>query len=176
MTPGGKYCFSKTLNFGERDVVTIYQSNKEIYNTANYVDLMSSTLATLSTFKVGSNLYALTMATGAFSVASSAFWGGLLFFQIRYLKFAYLQQVYLIEKMQLHKDLDKVRVHTMFHNYNYNIFANIRTRFRSNTPSTVYEFPISECRFAENNSAQSQVLRLQLGEMKYFCHKSRAEF
>jgi hypothetical protein len=52
ISPSGQYFYSKRLDFSPgQDYLMIYKTNSEIYQTANYVDVCSSSLAILSSYK-----------------------------------------------------------------------------------------------------------------------------
>ena len=81
-----------------------------------------------------------------------------------------------MESIELHKDLDKIRVKTILDGMSYNIFAKLRQK-GPKAPKAVYEFPISEVRFSEKDEPASQVLRLVMSDgMKFFCHRNRAQY
>ena len=117
MSPDGKYFYSKKLEFGDRDYISVYQTKTGMYKTANYVDGLSSGIAIMSAAKLGIKAFTL-MTTGAacftpmFGV-SSGFWALLCATQYQYLKHAYLQQVYLIDRIELKNDLENIRIKTI---------------------------------------------------------------
>ena len=74
LTTDGKYFYNKPLDFLGRDYLTLYSTNKKIYQTANYLDLMSSSLALLSFEKLGWQTYSLALQNGSFSPFSSGIW------------------------------------------------------------------------------------------------------
>ena len=113
MSENGEYLYTKPLKF-EGDYATVYQTNTQIYKTANMVDGMASALALLSGVKLGSNFYALAFATGSFSIMSTGLWSLILTFQIGFLRAGYLHTVFLIENVKLHKDMDKIKVKTLY--------------------------------------------------------------
>jgi|TARA_B110000285_G_C14835451_1_gene472872 hypothetical protein len=79
ISPDGKYFYSKKLDFMGREYMTIYSTNTEVYKTANYVDLFSSNLAILSSWKLGWQIKAFaTIGTGAVSPVASLCWMALL--------------------------------------------------------------------------------------------------
>jgi hypothetical protein len=81
-----------------------------------------------------------------------------------------------VESIELHKDLDKIRVKTILDGMTFNIFAIIRQR-SSKAPKSIYEFPISEVKFSESDEPSSKVLRLEMSDgKKFFCHRNRAEY
>ena len=90
VTDDGKYFYSKALNFHGGDYVNIYATNTEIYKSANYLDLLSSSLALIGLEKVVWNAYSLTIQNGHFSAWSIGVWAAVLGVQTQYLSQAYL--------------------------------------------------------------------------------------
>ena len=77
----------------------IYKTNSNVYQTAEYVDMMCSGLIVYSGYKVLRNTYIMATAAGFMSSYApfTAFWGIAAFVQFHYLQGAYLQQVYLVD-------------------------------------------------------------------------------
>ena len=83
ISPDGKYFYSKKLDFQGKEWMPIYSTNTEVYKTANYVDLLSSNLAILSSWKLGWQVKAFTtLGLSGVSPIFSVFWMGLLGIQI----------------------------------------------------------------------------------------------
>jgi len=83
--------------------LTIYKTNSAVYQTAEAVDMLCSSLIVFAGYKVVRNTY--IMATQAGVMASyapfTAFWAFMGFVQYHYLAGAYLQQVYLVDEIEL---------------------------------------------------------------------------
>ena len=84
--------------------------------------------------------------------------------------------MYLVESIELHKDLEQIRLKTILSGFSYNMFAMMRTK-GALTPSTEYVFPIAESRFSEKDEPTSQILRLVMSDdKKFFCHRNRGYY
>ena len=87
---------------------------------------------------------------------------------------AFLNNVYLVDSIQITGDkLDQVKVTTILNSLQTNIYAKVRLSFFEKQLKTEYTFKISECSYDEKNDPTSNLARLQLGSMKFFCHRSR---
>uniref|UniRef100_A0A7S3FWX1 Uncharacterized protein n=1 Tax=Strombidium rassoulzadegani TaxID=1082188 RepID=A0A7S3FWX1_9SPIT len=133
-------------------------------------------LGVFSAGKLTMGLQALVQAPSIWTGGLCGAWGVCAAIQFRYLKMAYLYQVYMVERIELNREKDAVRIHTMLHSQSFNLFALARTRLSMDKAiATVYEVPISEVKFAEKNSEDAQVFRILVGpdELKFFLHKTR---
>ena len=105
--------------------MTIYKTNRQVYQIADIVDSIFSGFSLFCIFKGSQNLYHIAMGTAASPLFSGLFatgWSLLGFVQFRYLFGAYLQQVFLIDEVQLLKNLQQIRIRTMVYN-TINLFA-----------------------------------------------------
>ena len=88
---------------------------------------------------------------------------------------AYLNNVYLIDEMHIcGPQLDQLRVKTVLSSTRTNLFATIRLLLVDRSIKKEYVFPISECGLCEKDNQESMLMRLQLGDRKFFAHRSRA--
>ena len=88
--------------------MTIYKTNRQVYQTADIVDSMFSGFALFCICKGAQNLYHIAAGTAASALYSGLWatgWSVIGFVQFRYLFGAYLQQVFLIDEIQLLKNL-----------------------------------------------------------------------
>ena len=82
----------------------------------------------------------------------------------------------MVETIELHKDLDQIKLRTILSGVSYNIFAMIR-KIGSKAPPTEYNFKIADARFSEKDEPTSQILRLVMEDnLKFFCHRNRAQY
>ena len=149
--PDGVYFYSKRIDFkpGE-DYVPIYRTNMHIYQVANYVDGVASSLAVLSAYKFIRQLFYMQQASGNFSLTSTCMWASLLGLQSIYLFTAYRQHANLIEVIELHRDMKQVRMRTITSGLSYNLIA-----LMSNVnKSTEHHFNIGQVRFSENDDPE----------------------
>lgn len=87
---------------------------------------------------------------------------------------AYLNNVFLIDEIYIvGPKLDHLKIRTVLGGTKTNIFAQIRLRFVDKNVKKEYTFPISECGFCEKNNPTDTLMRLQLGGMKFYAHRSR---
>ena len=106
----------------------IYKTNSDVYQTAEYVDMMCSGLILYSGYKFATNSYIMATQVGFMSSYApfTLFWGLLGFVQYNYLASAYLQQVYLVDQIELLENMQQVRIRTVFFNMKKNLFAQAR--------------------------------------------------
>lgn len=62
-------------------------------------------------------------ADPSFSIWYAAFWQIAFFQQVRYLMTAYLTQVFMIDEVQLMKDMQHIRISTVIANTRMNLFS-----------------------------------------------------
>lgn len=67
-----------------------------------------------------------------------------------------------------------MKVRTVISNSQTNIFAKLRLAFVDKTIKREYIFNISECGYSDNHSPDNTLMRLQLGNLKFYAHKSRS--
>ena len=140
----------------------------------NYLDGISSAFLILAAEKLGYQGYVLATVGTSGLHYTSVLWGLLLLIQRSYLQTAYINQVFLIEKIEICSDLEHVRVHTVLSKMSYNIIAYARTVLGwGNKPQPTYVFPISECSFSDKDDPTSRVLRLEMSGTKFYCHRNR---
>jgi hypothetical protein len=90
-------------------------------------------------------LSTLGYAGAPYSPIAMGFWFALGSLQAKYLAGAYLTQVHLIDEIHLMKDMDKVRIRTIFHSMKTNIFAFLRlSLFKSDEIKKEYIFDIKD--------------------------------
>ena len=126
---GNKLKFTKSEdNENQAAGMCIYKTNSAVYQTAEYVDMLCSSLIMFCGYKVVKNSYLMATQTGLMmSYAPFTFtWALIGFIQYHYLAGAYLQQVYLIDQIDLLEDLQRVRIRTVFFNMKKNLFAQAR--------------------------------------------------
>lgn len=66
-----------------------------------------------ATYKLSYNAYALICATGGFSITSSIFWFLVVLGQLNYLSTVYLKSLFMVEQIELMKNLEEVRIKTI---------------------------------------------------------------
>jgi hypothetical protein len=78
----------------------IYKTNREVYQTAEYVDSLCSVTAVYCGYKGIKNLLLLTSSL-SWTPVFAAGWLMLAYIQTKYLMAAYLNNVYLIDEMHI---------------------------------------------------------------------------
>ena len=101
----------------------------------NYLDGISSVFLLVAAEKLSYQAYVLaTIGTSGINY-TSALWGIILLIQRSYLQTAYMNQVFLIERIEICEDLEHIRVHTVLSTMSYNIISYLRQAFgRGNKP------------------------------------------
>ncbi len=90
---------------------------------------------------------------------------------------AYLNNVFLIDEISIcGEDLDQIKVRTVISNSKTNIFAKLRLAFVDKTIQKEYTFKISECSYTDNHNPENTLMKLQLGDLKFYAHKSRSTY
>jgi hypothetical protein len=92
---------------GADEGLLVYKTNREVYATAENVDLLFSTATSVSIFKAGSNLYGLGLSIANYTtfpfsaIFWSSFWGVSSWIGVKYLMTTYLSQVFMIDEIYL---------------------------------------------------------------------------
>eukprot|EP00347_Sterkiella_histriomuscorum_P003323 403364726 len=162
------YFYKKPLKFPEDNPekgILVFQMNKDIYKTANLVDWFVSALTFYSTYKLIINLKTLfTLGFAQFSFMSTGFWALVFMGQVNYLGTSYMRQVYLVSEIELLRNLEEVKIRTVL---------NDKTNaFRFGRKDTEQIIPIRDLRYSEKDKPDSPILRIIVGDKKYFCHKN----
>ena len=144
---------------------------------ADTVDTMVSGFTVISFFKASQNAYFLAMGTAVSPLWTGMWatsWSIIGFIQLKYLMAAYLSQVFLIDEIELLKNLKQIRIRTMVYN-SINIFTLARFNLvDKNTVQKEYVFDIKDCDVSEKHSDDDNyMMRLQIGEKKFFLHRAR---
>lgn len=86
--------------------------------------------------------------------------------------------MFLVDKIDLHESLEQIKVKTILSAMSYNIFAILRSYVIStdSSPKPTYTFPLSDVQFSEKDDPDSKVLRLMMGDLKFFCHRNRSQY
>ncbi|CDW86762.1 UNKNOWN [Stylonychia lemnae] len=164
------YFYKNTLNFNKEtgQGILVFQMNKDIYQTANMVDNLVAAFTLYSGFKLGSQIYFLsTLGLQGFSFFYSGLWAVLFFGQINYLTTSYLRQAFLISEIELLPNLEEVKIRTIL-NDKVNIF-------RSNKIQSEITAKISEVKYSEKDKPNSPILRVLVGDTRYYCHKNASK-
>ena len=160
---GGVFAYTGRLDFGTQAAVSIYKTNREIYRHAEYVDTLLSGIALYSSYKVAKYAYILGAygyASAEFSLWGCGFWWVALFVQTRYLMATFLTQVFMIDEIELTKDLQHIRVSTVLARQKWNIFASLMMRSGRADVKTTYLFPIKDCALSPDDRGSSPIMRV----------------
>jgi hypothetical protein len=159
----GVFAYPGRLDFGPEGTTCIYKTNREIYRHAEYVDTILSGITVYSAYKIAKYAYVLGAfgyGSAAFSLWGFGFWWVALFVQTRYLMATFLTQVFMIDEIQLTKDLQHVRVSTVLARQKVNIFAHLMLRSGRSDIQTVYLFPIKDCSLSPEDKSSSPIMRI----------------
>lgn len=174
----GTYVYNGRLDFSKSEAVPIYQTNRAIYQSAEYVDSIVTFTAAYSGFKLTKYYYILGVfgwSDPSFSIWWTVFWQLAFFQQVRYLMTAYLTQVFMIDEIQLLRDMEHIRISTVLANTRYNLFSHARMAIdkRRSDLQKVYVFPIRDCEVSQDDRPDSPLMRISIGNKKFFLHRTR---
>ena len=82
--------------------------------------------------------------------------------------------MHLIDEIHLLKDMEKVRIRTVFFSMRSNLFALIRLNFiKSEDVRKEYTFDIKDIKFADEDNVDSPIMRLEADGQQFFAHRNR---
>ena len=138
--------------------------------------MLCSSLIVFAGYKVAKNSYIMATTTGVLASYApfTAFWAFMGFVQYHYLAGAYLQQVYLVDEIELLDNMQQLRIRTVFFNMKANLFAQARLQMADKEAvRKEYVVDIKDCKFSDKDKADSAILRIEIGDLKLFAHRSR---
>ena len=118
---------------GSDQGMLVYKTNREVYKTAESVDLLFSTATTVSFYKAFSNIYALGSSIANYTTFPfspllwTTFWSMTSWIGVKYLMTTYLSQVFMIDEIHLLENQKQVRVKTSINSWS-NLFALFRLK------------------------------------------------
>ena len=82
--------------------------------------------------------------------------------------------MYLVDEIELLDNMNQLRIRTVFFNMKANLFAQARLQL-SDQESVKKEYivDIKDCKFSDKDKPDSAILRIEIGDLKLFAHRSR---
>ena len=142
--------------------------NTDIYQTANIVDTLVGSLMIFCSYKVAKQFYLLGYyGLSNFSFLSTGFYSLMILAQLNYLTQTYLRQIYLVAEIELLKNLEEVRITTVLQSK-----TNLMSFKGGAQGGNSVIAKISDVRYSDKDAPNSAILRIVVGDKRYYCHKN----